>query len=78
MLKKTKKLVFNSKIFRLFIIPAILFSSPLFYAPQDIKAGIEFQWNQNSGYRRLKWIQKQNKKRFRNTIYFFFINGKIY
>ena len=72
MLKKTKKLVFNSKIFRLFIIPAILFSTPLFYAPQDIKAGIEFQWNQNSGYRRLKWIQKQNKKRFRNTIYFFF------
>ena len=72
MLKKTKKLVFNSKIFRLFIIPAILFSTPFFYAPQDIKAGIEFQWNQNSGYRRLKWIQKQNKKRFRNTIYFFF------
>ena len=72
MLKKTKKLVFNSRIFKLFFIPSILFSTPLFFTPQDTKAGIEFQWNQNTGYKRLKWLQKQNKKRFRNTIYFFF------
>ena len=39
---------------------------------ENVKAGIEFQWDQGSGYRRLKWFQKENKARFRNTIYFFF------
>jgi hypothetical protein len=32
---------------------------------------LEFQWEDNDGFRRLKWFQKENKKRFRNTIYFF-------
>ncbi len=71
MLKKTKKIALNSKILRLLIIPAILFSNPFFYAHQEANAGIEFQWDQNSGLRRLKWLQKQNKKRFKNKIYFF-------
>ncbi len=72
MSKKTKKLALNFKILRFFLIPAILFSTPLFNASQNAKAGLEFQWDQDSGYRRLKWFQKENKKRFRNTIYFFF------
>ena len=71
MLKKTKNLALNTKILRFFLIPTILFSTPFFATPQDAKAGLEFQWDQNSGLRRLKWLQKQNKKRFRNTIYFF-------
>ena len=71
MLKKTKRLALNPKILRFFLIPTILLSTPFFYSLQDAKAGIEFQWDQNSGIRRLKWLQKQNKKRFRNTIYFF-------
>ena len=33
---------------------------------------MEFQWDQDSSFRRLKWFQKENKRRFRNTIYFFF------
>ena len=33
---------------------------------------MEFQWNQESEYRRLKWFQKEDKRKFRNTIYFFF------
>ena len=32
---------------------------------------MEFQWDQDSNYRRLKWFQKENKRGFRNTIYFF-------
>ena len=72
MLKKTKKLALNFKILRFFLIPAILFSTPLFNEIQNAKAGLEFQWDQDSGYRRLKWFQKENKRRFRNTIYFFF------
>ena len=70
MLKITKKLTLNLKILRLFIIPTILVSTP-FYNIQDVKSGLEFQWNKDSAYRRLKWFQKENKKKFRNTIYFF-------
>ena len=71
MLKKTKKLALNFKILRFFIIPTILVSTPFFNKLQDAKAGLEFQWDQDSGYRRLKWFQKENRKKFRNTIYFF-------
>ena len=28
--------------------------------------------DQDNGFRRLKWFQKQNERRLRNTIYFFF------
>jgi len=72
MLKKTKKLALNFKILRFFLIPTILVSTSFINNIQDAKAGLEFQWDQNSGYRRLKWFQKENKRRFRNTIYFFF------
>ena len=72
MLKRTKKLALNSRILRFFLIPAILVSIPFINHIQNVKAGLEFQWDQDSGYRRLKWFQKENKRRFRNTIYFFF------
>jgi len=71
MLKITKKLTLNLKILRFFIIPTIFVSTPFFNNIQDVKAGLEFQWNQDDGFRRLKWFQKENKKKFRNTIYFF-------
>ena len=71
MLKITKKLTLNLKILRFFIIPTILVSTPFFYDIQDAKAGLEFQWDQDSSFRRLKWFQKENKRKFRNTIYFF-------
>ena len=71
MLKKTKKFAFNFKILRFFLIPTVLISATLFSNNQDVRAGLEFQWEENTGYRRLKWFQKESKKRFRNTIYFF-------
>jgi len=71
MLKKTNRHVLNFKILRFFLLPIILFSTPLFNSSQVAKAGLEFQWNQNSGFKRLKWLQKENKRRFRNKIYFF-------
>ena len=70
MLKIKKKLTLNLKILRFFIIPTFLVSTP-FYNIQDVKAGLEFQWNQDSNFKRLKWFQKENKRKFRNTIYFF-------
>ena len=72
MFKNTKKFALNFKISRFLIISAFLVSTPLLTNIQNVKAGMEFQWDQNSGYRRLKWFQKENKKRYRNTIYFFF------
>ena len=71
MLKITKKHTLNLKILRFFIIPTILVLTPFFNNIQNAKAGLEFQWNQDDSYRRLKWFQKENKRRFRNTIYFF-------
>ena len=68
---KTNKLALNFKFLRFFLIPTILFTFPFFNNIQDAKAGLEFQWDQDSGYRRLKWFQKENKRRFRNKIYFF-------
>ena len=72
MFKNTKKFALNFKILRFLIIPAFLVSTPFLTNRQIVKAGMEFQWDQNSGHRKLKWFQKENKPRFRNTIYFFF------
>ena len=71
MLKIPKKLNLNLRILRLLIIPTILVTTPFFNNRQDAKAGLEFQWDQDSVYRRLKWFQKEDKRKFRNTIYFF-------
>ena len=71
MLKKAKKLTLNFKILRLLLIPTILVSTPFFYNIQDVKAGLEFQWEQDTGFRRLKWFQRENRRRFKNRIYFF-------
>ena len=68
---KTKKHTLNFKILRFFLIPTILFLTPSFNKTQKAEAGMEFQWDQNSGLNRLSWFQKENKKSFRNTIYFF-------
>ena len=71
MLKITKKHTLNLKFLRFFIIPTILVLTPFFNNIQDAKAGLEFQWDQDDSYRRLKWFQKENKRKFRNKIYFF-------
>ena len=71
MLKITKKPILSLKILKFFIIPTILVSTPFFNNIQDAKAGLEFQWDQDSNFRRLKWFQKENRRKFRNTIYFF-------
>jgi len=71
MLKITNKHTLNLKILRFFIVPTILVLTPFFNNIQDAKAGLEFQWDQDDNFRRLKWFQKENKRKFRNTIYFF-------
>ena len=72
MFKKKSKFALNIKILRFLLIPTFLVSTPFLFNLEEGKAGLEFQWDQNSGFRRLKWFQKENKKNFRNKIYFFF------
>ena len=71
MLKRTRELALNFKILKFFLIPTVLFSTPFFNKVHYANAGLEFQWNQDSSFRRLRWFQKENKRRLRNTIYFF-------
>ena len=71
MLKITKILTLNLKTLGFVFIPIVLVSNPFFNNIQDAKAGLEFQWDQDSNFKRLKWFQKENKRKFRNTIYFF-------
>ena len=33
---------------------------------------MEFQWSEDPSFKKLKWFQKENKRRYRNTIQFFF------
>ena len=69
MMKITKKLTFNLKFLRFFIIPTILVSTPFFNYIQDARAGLEFQWDQDSSYRRLKWFQKKNTRKFKYNLF---------
>ena len=71
MFKIPKKNDLNLKIFRFLLISPILFVLPVIYFVEDTKAGLEFQWDKNDGFKALKWFQKESKKNFRNTTYFF-------
>ena len=70
MFYKTKNFIKNSGILSLFLLSPFLIPTSFFYL-NEAKAGLEFQWDQGSGYRRLKWFQKDNRRRARNTIFFF-------
>ena len=66
-----QKTFFNKyKILKFLLIAPIFVSIP-FFGNSEVKAGLEFQWDQNSGYRRLKWFQKDKERGSRNTIFFF-------
>ena len=71
MFRIKKSFSLNFKIFKFLLITPIFFLVTLFTNISESKAGLEFQWDQDSGYKRLKWFQKENTRKFRNTIYFF-------
>ena len=71
MFKIERNSFLNLKILKFLLITPILFSIPVFTNINEAKAGLEFQWDQDSGYKRLKWFQKENQRKFRNKIYFF-------
>ena len=71
MFNKQTKFALIFKILKLLLFSPLLISIPFYLANSDAKAGLEFQWDQDSGYRRLKWFQKEDKRKFRNSIFFF-------
>ena len=68
--KNHKKFLNKHKILILLLFSPFLLSIPLLNNT-EVKAGLEFQWDENSGYRKLKWFQKNNISKARNTIFFF-------
>ena len=70
-MKNTQTNFFNKyKILKFLLISPFLVSIP-FINNSEVKAGLEFQWGQNPGYKRLKWFQKNKEPGLRNTIFFF-------
>jgi len=67
---KQKNILKNSKILSFLLLSSFLIPIPLLNK-NEAKAGIEFQWDNNPYFRRLKWYQTNKEKRARNTIYFF-------
>ena len=68
--KNHKKFLNKHKILKFLLLSPFLLSIPLLNNT-EVKAGLEFQWDEQSGYRKLKWFQKNNENRARNTIFFF-------
>ena len=71
MKNKQTKFLGKSKIIQFLALSSFLIPIP-FLSHNRLSAALEFQWDQDSGYRRLKWFQKNNEKGRRNTIFFFF------
>ena len=72
MFNKQKNFFLNFKLLKYLLFSPLLISIPLFHSNSYVNAAIEFQWSQDSGYRKLMWYQRENKRRFRNTIFLFF------
>ena len=71
MFNQFKKTFLKLSILKLVILTPFLFSFTNLNYLEPVMAGLEFQWDDNENYRKLKWFQKNNQRSFRNTIYFF-------
>jgi len=65
-----KNILKNSKILFLILFSSLLIPISLFNI-NETKAGLEFQWDADPNFKKLKWFQKNSDKRARNTIFFF-------
>ncbi len=70
MLFKQTKSLKNPKILSFLLLSSFLIPIPLLNF-NEAKAGLEFQWDGNPNYKRLKWFQKDSSKNSRNAIFFF-------
>ena len=67
-LKTTTSNLFFIKLISIFslILPLNYFTTIF-----EAKAGLEFQWDNENGYKKLKWYQTDSENRARNTTYYF-------
>ena len=70
MLYKPQQIFKNSKILSLLLLSSFLLPIP-FLEINEAKANLEFQWDANPNFKKLKWFQKTNEKRAKNKIFFF-------
>ena len=70
MLYKPKQILKNSKILSLLLLSSFFLPIP-FLEINEAKAGLEFQWDDNPSFKKLKWFQRNNERRAKNTIFFF-------
>ena len=68
---KNKKDKLSINIFKYLLLTPFIFSFLQPNNPNILKAGIEFQWEDNQNFKRLKWYQKDNKKSAKNKIFLF-------
>jgi len=70
MLNNKKKFFRNSRILSFLLFSSFFIPIPLLNL-NVANAGLEFQWDNNPYFKRLKWYQTNNEKRSRNKIFFF-------
>ena len=63
--------IFNKKSLLKSLLFLPLFTSFLPFQTNSAKAALEFQWNNDDGYKKLKWHQKSPLKNAKNKIFFF-------
>ena len=71
MISKQKTFLNKSRISRFILLLPFILSAPFSNFNNQAKAALEFQWRRDAGYKALKYFQKNNDKRARNTIFFF-------
>ena len=69
--KRLKSTITRLLFIKLIAIFSIVLPQNFFNSLNEAKAGIEFQWDSESGYKKLKWYQTDSENRARNTTYFF-------
>jgi len=70
MLNKPRRILKNSKLLCFILFTSFLIPIP-FFNTNEAKAGLEFQWDANPNYKKLKWFQTNGDKRARNKLFFF-------
>ena len=68
--KNKKQQSFIDSLMYLVLTPFILF---FLYPnnPNALKAGLEFQWDNNDNFKKLKWFQRDDRKSAKNKIFLF-------
>ena len=62
---------FNKKSFLKPVLLLPIFTS-FFYSQINSTKALEFQWDNNTGYKALKYYQRSSSKKSRNKIFLFF------